>query len=155
MTLATKSFWICLPLATGLVTPSAIIFCLEVFVGRVSPIAAIQDIGLRQFAEGHNLFLLAVVGLIPFALLSVILLVIGRHLSASRLAYCHWRSDRHSGIYDPVACRHLVSSLRWRPHVIHGGDRFPLYPLLLPCDPCRGRADWLGDFLPVTSKVYS
>jgi len=30
---------------------------------------------LRQFAEGHNLFLLAVVGLIPFALLSVILLV--------------------------------------------------------------------------------
>lgn len=86
MTLATKSFWICLPLATGLVTPSAIIFCLEVFVGCVSPIAAIQDIELRQFAEGHNLFLLAVVGLIPFALLSAILLVVGRHLSASRMA---------------------------------------------------------------------
>jgi hypothetical protein len=79
-----KLFWIGLPIAVGLVTPSAVIFYLEVFVGHVSPVAAIQDIGWRQFAEGHNLFLLAVFSLIPFVLLSVISLLVGPHLPASR-----------------------------------------------------------------------
>lgn len=81
----TNLFWVALPLVIGLVTPSAIIFCLEVFVGRISPVAAILDIGRRQFAEGHNLFLLAVLGLVPFVLLSVSVIIASRRLCASRV----------------------------------------------------------------------
>ena len=80
----TNLSWIALSVVVGLVTPSIIIFSLEVFVGRISPIAAILDIGRREFAEGHNLFLLAVLGLIPFVLLSLASLIIGRHLTPSR-----------------------------------------------------------------------
>ncbi len=66
----TKLFWIAFPIA----------------VGRISPAAAILDIGRRQFAQGHNLFLLAVLGLLPFILLAVSVIVASRLLSAFRLA---------------------------------------------------------------------
>lgn len=81
-----KLFWVALPLVVGLVTPSAIIFCLEVFVGRISVAAAFVDDAERQFAKGENLFLLAVVGLFPFVLLSIFLLIVARRLPTRRLA---------------------------------------------------------------------
>ncbi len=81
-----QMFWLLGPLAIGILTPSLIIFCLEIFVGHISPIASAQDILRRQFAEGHNLFLLALLGLIPFAALSVVCLVAARRLSPVRLA---------------------------------------------------------------------
>jgi hypothetical protein len=80
-----KLFWVLAPLTIGLITPSMIIFCLEVFVGHISPYSAIIDILQRQFAEGDNLFLLAIFGLIPFAALSVTCLVASYHLPQLRL----------------------------------------------------------------------
>jgi len=78
--------WSIASFAIGLVTPSLIIFCLEVFGGRINPLASIADILRRQFSEGDNLFLLAAFGLIPFAVLSVACFVAARWLSSSRLA---------------------------------------------------------------------
>jgi hypothetical protein len=79
-------FWILMPLAIGMLAPSAIILGVEVFVGGVSPIAAITDVLKRQFGGGHNLFLLAPFGLIPFATLSVACFVASCRLSPARLA---------------------------------------------------------------------
>lgn len=61
------------PIIIGLVSPSLVIFYLQVFVADYSIINSLSDIFSRQFAEGHNLFLLALIGLIPFVLLSTIL----------------------------------------------------------------------------------
>lgn len=58
------------PLLIGLVTPSLVMFFLAVFVGHVSPHSAAIDILQRQFAKGHNLFLIALFGLIPLTLYS-------------------------------------------------------------------------------------
>lgn len=79
-------FWSLASIAIGLITPSLIIFCLQVFVAHTSPSAAISDILQRQFAEGHNLFLIAAFGLIPFAVLSIACFVAASHLTPPRLA---------------------------------------------------------------------
>ena len=63
------------PIIVGLISPSLVIFYLQVFVGGYSVSASLSDILSRQFAEGENLFLLAVIGLVPFVLLSAILFV--------------------------------------------------------------------------------
>src|SRR2546425_3113047 len=81
-----KLLWTILPLVVGFVTPSAVILWLEVFVAHTSPASAIVDLARRQFAIGENLFLLALIGLIPFALLSIISLIAGRFVSGRRLA---------------------------------------------------------------------
>jgi hypothetical protein len=81
-----RLIWVVTPLAIGLLVPSLVIFCLEVFVGRVSASAAATDVLQRQFSEGDNLFLLAAFGLIPFAALSVICAVAAARLTAPRLA---------------------------------------------------------------------
>lgn len=73
-----KWLWVLLPLVVGLVTPSLIILALDVFVAGTSVGTAAGSVLSRQFAEGHNLFLLAAFGLIPFALLSLILLLVAR-----------------------------------------------------------------------------
>jgi len=78
--------WSLASIALGLILPSLIIFCLEIFVGQIPPLTSITDILRRQFAEGHNLFLIAAFGLIPFAALSVVCFVAARWLSHSRLA---------------------------------------------------------------------
>lgn len=79
-------YWSITFLAVGLISPSLIIFCLEVFVGHINPLTSIADILRRQFAEGDNLLMLAVFGLIPFAVLSMACFVASRHLESSRLA---------------------------------------------------------------------
>jgi hypothetical protein len=79
-------YWSLTFLGVGLITPSVIIFCLEIFVGHINPLTSIADILRRQFAEGDNLFMLAVFGLIPFAVLSMACFVAGRRLASSRLA---------------------------------------------------------------------
>jgi len=61
------------PIIIGLISPSLVIFYLQVFVADYTITASLSDIMSHQFAAGHNLFLLAFIGLIPFALLSVIL----------------------------------------------------------------------------------
>jgi hypothetical protein len=78
-------YWSLAFLGVGLITPSVIIFCLEVLVGHINPLIAIADILHRQFAKGHNLFLIAALGLIPFAVLSMTCFVAARRLASSRL----------------------------------------------------------------------
>lgn len=78
--------WSLASCAIGLILPSLIIFCLEIFVGRIAPLTSLADILRRQFAEGHNLFLIAAFGLIPFAALSAICFVASRWLTPRRLA---------------------------------------------------------------------
>jgi hypothetical protein len=58
-----------LPVILGVLTPSLVIFILEVFVSHISPAHSVAHILYRQFAKGHNLFLIMAFGLIPFAIL--------------------------------------------------------------------------------------
>ncbi len=81
-----RLIWVVTPLVIGLVVPSLIIFYLEVFVGNIAPLVAAEDIMERQFSEGDNLFLLAAIGLIPFATLSAICAAAASRLTPSRLA---------------------------------------------------------------------
>ena len=62
------------PLAIGIVAPSIVLFIVQITVGHMSPISSIADIIAGQFAEGRNLFLIALLSLIPFVLLTLILL---------------------------------------------------------------------------------
>jgi glucan phosphoethanolaminetransferase (alkaline phosphatase superfamily) len=77
--------WSLIFLGIGLTTPSLVIFYLEVFIGGIGPLTSVSNILGRQFAEGHNLFYIALFGLIPFAVLSIVCLNAARHLESSRL----------------------------------------------------------------------
>lgn len=81
-----RQIWVATPLVVGLVVPSLVIFYLEVFVGHIAPLAATRDILERQFSEGDNLFLLAAIGLIPFAALSAICAAAASRFTPARLA---------------------------------------------------------------------
>jgi hypothetical protein len=68
-----KLFYILLPMIIGIISPSIILFLVQVFVGKRSILIAVQDIYSKQFAPGYNYFLLTIIGLIPFAVLSAII----------------------------------------------------------------------------------
>ena len=78
--------WILIPMPIGFIIPSLILFTLQVRKGGQSMSGAINDIASRQFAEGHNLFFLALWGLIPFLVLTLILLFKRAHSSPKRIA---------------------------------------------------------------------
>ena len=81
-----RVIWIAVPLAIGLLVPSLVVFCLQVFVGHIPVSAAVADIMRGQFAEGENAFFGAVFGLIPFAALAAICVRGSRTLTPARLA---------------------------------------------------------------------
>ncbi len=136
MNLVTRQrvIWIAVPLAVGLVVPSLVVFCLQVFVGHIPASAAAVDILRSQFAEGENAFLGAIFGLIPFVALSVICGRRARGFAAPRLACLPWHRwiDRYSCPHDSGPCFSLVSDVRAGPHVLDGCDRVSLHPVLLP-----------------------
>lgn len=108
--------WCLGPLAIGMVTPSAVIWYLEVFVVGLDPLAAAGGIAALQFAEGHNLFLLAVFGLIPFAVLSMTCLIASRWLATWRVG---WLSVCGlAGILGVMIPAHLAV---WNPLYSGGG----------------------------------
>ena len=74
-----------LPITIGVFTPSLIIFLLEVFVGHISPIRSVITILQKQFAAGHNLFLIMVIGFIPFAILVGITAIVSTKIKGKRL----------------------------------------------------------------------
>ncbi len=80
-----RLFWIVTPLLLGLVLPSLILLGVEWLVGGRSLLLALADVAARQFAAGHNLFLISVLGLLPFAALSLLSAVLARRLSPCRL----------------------------------------------------------------------
>jgi len=69
----------------GVLTPSLVIFILEVSVGHISPVRACAGILERQFAGGHNLFLLMAFGLIPFAVLIGLMVLVALKIGGTRL----------------------------------------------------------------------
>ena len=79
-------YWSIAFLVIGFITPSAIIFCVEVFVAQINPIASLAGILRRQFSEGDSLFLLAVFSLIPFVVLSLACFALALRLHGSRFA---------------------------------------------------------------------
>jgi hypothetical protein len=85
-----KKHHLFVPLVTGILLPSMIIFVLEVFVGRISPFKSAMDILRRQFAAGHNLFLLMVLAFIPFAALIVLTWVLSFKVRGARLNCIFW-----------------------------------------------------------------
>ncbi|MCQ8895219.1 hypothetical protein NQT62_02050 [Limnobacter humi] len=80
-----RLFWLLSPPLIGLLVPSLVIFCLQVWVGHIPPSAALADILARQFAAGENLFYLALIGLIPCVLLSVLCFAMAGSLHSNRL----------------------------------------------------------------------
>ena len=77
-----------LPVVVGLLTPSAIRFGVHLVVGRAPLSDALADIILGQFVT-DNLFLLALIGLAPFATLSVFLgWYVKRHSAVSSYFLC-------------------------------------------------------------------
>jgi len=81
-----RLIWLAIPVITGLIVPSLVIFYLEVVVGGISPSAAAADIWARQFSEGDNLFLLTLFGLIPFIALAAACTLAAGRLTSARLA---------------------------------------------------------------------
>jgi len=79
-------FWTLAPMGVGMIVPSAIIFLLAVAVAHTGPLDAMADIVRKQFAPGENLFFLSLLGLIPFAALSLACFFASRHLPPMRLA---------------------------------------------------------------------
>lgn len=78
--------WSLLCLAIGLVSPSAILFCMDLLLGHMDPLTSMEGILRRQFAQGHNLLLIALFGLIPFALMSGACVLAARRMQSARLA---------------------------------------------------------------------
>jgi len=75
-----------LPLITGLIAPSFVLIEVETIIGRVPLRAAVLGVISQEFAEGENVFLLTVIGLIPFVLLAMFSFVVSRRVSQRRLA---------------------------------------------------------------------
>lgn len=113
-------FWLLLPLIAGFLTPSLTILAMDLFLGRKPVGEAIQSLASRQFSEGDNLFLLAAFGLIPFVLLSIILIFPFR--SATHRARVPWLSvagtigalalmiPMHVGVWLPLYTGEHMSS---------------------------------------------
>lgn len=70
-------FWILLPVPIGLVATSLILFCVEVFIGAITPTEALKDVWHRQFED--ILFVLSLLGAIPFVGLTAMLAKLGKN----------------------------------------------------------------------------
>lgn len=81
----TKRKYLLISLIPGIILPSLVIFILEVFWGHINPFAAFVDILKRQFGGGHNLFLIMMFSLIPYAVLISIVNSFYKRLSGKRL----------------------------------------------------------------------
>jgi len=74
------------PVIVGMITPSLIIVLMQVFLGEYSIGQAVNDTISKQFEDGHNLFGLALTGIIPFVLLSIMLFFFGRKHNTKKVA---------------------------------------------------------------------
>ena len=81
-------FWLAARVVVGALTPSGVIFVLDITLGQASASETLLSLAHRQFAGGDNLFLLAVLGLVPFVLLDGVLLVVrSRSTEPRRVAW--------------------------------------------------------------------
>jgi hypothetical protein len=125
-----------IPLMAGILTPSVVIFILQVFVAKISPFKSVLDILNRQFAEGHNLFLLMLISFIPFAANIFVTWLASKKMSAARLDCIFW------GGFIPVLGFTLVSHFSvW-------------YPLYAPGQHMSSTAVVAFVFLPIAGLEY-
>jgi hypothetical protein len=80
--------WLLAIVAIGVITPSLIILVLDVAVAGTPIGTALSAVAAAQFAEGENLFLIAVLGLFPFLVLDSVLVL--AHLVTRDLARIRW-----------------------------------------------------------------
>ena len=83
--LRTQLYWILLPPALGAIIPSAVIFCLQVFVANISPLVALADVIQRQAGKDTQLWVIAAINIIPFVTLSIICSFLARSIPQRRL----------------------------------------------------------------------
>lgn len=114
-----SSAWLWAPLLLGLATPSLVIFIMDVSFARQPMLAAMRNIASRQFADGDNLFLLAAIGLIPFALLTGILFLVRRSSQPQRVSWLSaggtvgalaFMIPAHVSVWLPVYTKDQMSS---------------------------------------------
>lgn len=79
-----KSAGLFLLIAIGLLMPSFVVFYLETSLGNIPCAVALRHILERQFAPSENLFILALIGLVPFLILSLILFALSHKLETKR-----------------------------------------------------------------------
>ena len=101
-----KKKYILIPIIAAILTPSLVIFILEIFVGHISPFKSMGNIIEKQFASGHNLFLIMVFGLIPFVILTGILAPIFRKIKGKRFDLIFWGGL--IGILIPMISGHVA-----------------------------------------------
>ncbi len=70
---STKLLYNFMPIIIGMITPSTLLFFVQISIGDYQIFQAVQDICHKQFASGYNYLLLTVIGLFPFVILSIIL----------------------------------------------------------------------------------
>ena len=91
-----KQRYFYLPLAAGILTPSFVIFIIEVFITKLSPFKSVLDILHRQFAEGKNfpitdnLFKLMALSSIPFVALILLTWIVSLKTKGKRLDCIFW-----------------------------------------------------------------
>ncbi len=138
-------------LGIGLLIPSLVIFYLETVVGHIAPFPALADIIERQFASGHNLFMLAVFGLIPFVALNSVCKAASGRFAPARVACL--RIGGLAGIVGLMIPTHV---LVWYP--LYGGGHmsstavvaFVFIPFYcLPTMAIGILLGWLVSLLPV------
>jgi hypothetical protein len=149
-----KKRYLYLPLAAGILIPSLVIFFLQVFVAGISPIQSISDILHKQFASGHNLFLLMVWSFIPFGALIILAYVLNMKLNSLRLAGIFW------GAFIAVTGYTLYGHISvWYPLYAHKGSSstdvlsFLLIPFIcLVLMAFGAMIGWGISYLPVLRK---
>ncbi len=71
-------------LIVGFATSSLTLLAVQIFVGGIPLGTAYADIIFQQFATGHNLFIFALIGLIPFVALLMKMLSISKKYNARK-----------------------------------------------------------------------
>jgi len=116
---ASSRLCVLIPLFIGIITPSLIIFALEITTGHIQPLVSLKQITHRQFASGENLFLLAIIGLIPFVILSSFLQCMRLKLATAGLCcvmicgligILSFMIPAHIGVWKPLYTHEHMSS---------------------------------------------
>ncbi len=81
-----KWFWTMVPMIIGFVAPALVILVLQICVGDFSLADSVRDIYSRQFSRGDNLFMLTLLGLVPFVPLSLLVLLKFEKFPPAKLA---------------------------------------------------------------------
>jgi len=129
-----KLFCVFYPVVLGFISPSVIKLFVQMKVGHQTFIQAFKDIMSKQFETGQNLFLVSLLGLLPFIVLATILFVYVKTHNL-RSSWC-WTLCGKLGTYSVMIPAHIAV---WAPMYSKG--------LILP----TGLTSYL--FIPLASTA--